>query len=404
MGKKKNILIVTPHFYPEDFKVNDIAFDLQKRGFGVSVVTCIPNYPQGKFFSGYSLFKKRREAINGVSVYRVAVIPRGNGSGVMLGLNYLSYLITATLTCLFLGLRHRYSHVFVHETSPVTVGLPAILVKKIQRIPLFFWVLDLWPESIVAASGLKNKFILNKIDRLVKFIYRSSNLILISSKGFQKSILEKGDFRDKIVYFPNWAEDIFVKPIGNVELPSFPKGFNVMFAGNIGEAQNFEVVMQAALLTKRHKDIHYCIVGDGRKRSWVEEFVKRNELEDTVHLYGRYPISHMPAFFDKADVMLLPLKDEPIFALTVPAKLQAYMASSKAVVGLIAGEGANIISEAKCGFCVEPSNFEKLAEVILQASILSKDELKTMGNNGRIYYDSTFMKDSLLSKLEQLFL
>ena len=403
MDKKKNILIVTPHFYPEDFKVNDIAFKLQKDGFDVSVVTCIPNYPQGKFFKGYSFFKKRREVIDGVKIYRVSIIPRGNGSGIMLGLNYLSYLISATLTCFFLALRFKYTHIFVHETSPVTVGLPAILVKKMQKIPLYFWVLDLWPESIVAASGLRNKAILNRIEKLVKYIYKNCDLILISSKGFEESILQKGDFKNRVKYFPNWAEDIFTEPVTEVKIPDLPDGFNVMFAGNIGEAQNFETIMQAALITQSRKDIHYCIIGDGRKKTWVEDFVNSKGLSDTVHLYGRFPINTMPSFFKKADVMLLPLKDEPIFALTVPAKLQAYMASGKPIVGLISGEGASIIEEAKCGFSIEPTNSTKLAEMIIKSSNLDKIDLAKMGDNGRNFYKNNFNKSTLLNGLRQLF-
>lgn len=403
MDKKKNILIVTPHFYPEDFKVNDIAFELQKDGFDVSVVTCIPNYPQGNFFKGYSILKKRREVLNGVKVYRVSVIPRGNGSGIMLGLNYLSYLISATFTCFFLALRFKYTHIFVHETSPVTVGLPAILVKKMQRIPLYFWVLDLWPESIVAASGLKNKTILNQIEKLVKYIYKNCDLILISSKGFEQSILQKGDFGNKIKYFPNWAEDIFTQDPADFAIPDLPDGFKVMFAGNIGEAQNFDVIMQAALLTKEYVDIHYCIVGDGRKKVWVEEFVKKNALFNTVHLYGRYPIEAMPSFFRKSDIMLLPLKDEPIFALTVPAKLQAYMASGKTVVGLISGEGARIIKESNCGIAVRPNDACLLAKNLIEMSLKSSTYLLRLGENGSIFYNNNFEKSFILNDFKRLF-
>lgn len=399
MGTDKKILVVTPHFYPEDFKVNDIAFELYGNGFDVTVVTCIPNYPQGRFFKGYSYIKKRKEIVKGVKVYRVFVIPRGNGSGIMLGLNYLSYLISASFVCFFLALRYKFTHVFVHETSPVTVGLPAIIVKKIQKIPLCFWVLDLWPESILAASNFKNKIVLDILERLVTFIYKNCDNILISSNGFRKSIEAKGDFSKKISYFPNWAEDLFVKESLDHNLPQFPDGFKVLFAGNIGEAQNFETIMSAALHLASNSNIHFCIVGDGRKKIWVEEFIKKNNLNQTVHLYGRYPLETMPSFFKKADVMLLSLKDEPIFSLTVPAKLQAYMASGKPVVGAIDGEGALVIDKARCGFSVKPFDSKGLADIILRSSSIDRAELSKLGQNGKGYYHSNFQRDDRIQEL-----
>lgn len=399
---KKRILIVTPHFYPEEFKVNDIAFNLQSRGFEVHVVSCIPNYPLGKFFHGYSFFRKRIENVNGVKVYRVAVIPRGNGSGMMLGLNYISYLISATFTCFFLSFRYKYEQIFVHQTSPVTVGIPAILVKKIQKIPLIFWVLDLWPESVLAASSFKSKTILKIIDGIVKIIYKNCDKILISSKGFETSILKKGNYKDKIYYFPNWAEDIFTNGLPFHDVQILAHGFRVMFAGNIGEAQNFEVVMNAALATKNYKNIHYCILGDGRKRAWVEDFIKLNSLEETVHLLGRYPVEMMPSFFQKADVMLMPLKKEPIFELTVPAKMQAYMASGKPIIGLIRGEGAILIEDSKCGISVDPDSFEDLANAIIRFSDMDLCELAKMGENGKRYYEFNFNKEKLLDSLFNL--
>ena len=326
-----NVLIVTQYFYPENFKSNDLAFELQKRGYNVTVLTGIPNYPQGKFYKGYGVFKKRKEVINGVEVLRTLVIPRGNGGGVMLAMNYLSWAFIASIWAFFMSLSHRYDLVIVHETSPITQGFPALVVKAIRRCPIYFWVLDLWPESLQAAGGINNRYVLSFFTWVAKVMYRGSDKILVSSKGFRKSILDKGDFEHKIVYFPNWAEDVFAAPPGlspeqEKVVDSLPDGFKVMFTGNIGEAQDFVHVMEAAKLLKDNNKIKFILIGDGRKRQWVTDYIEKNDLSETVIWLGRFPLDMMPAFCSRADVLFLALKDDFIFSLTAPAKLQSYMA------------------------------------------------------------------------------
>lgn len=399
---KKRILIITPHFYPEDFKVNDIAFSSPKDEFEIHVITCIPNYPKGRFYKGYNLFKKRIECIDNVKIFRVSVIPRGNGKSIMLFLNYLSYLITSCFWCLYLSFKYKYYKIFVHETSPITVGIPAILVKKIQKIPLYFWVLDLWPESITAASNFDNSIVLKLVNKIVVFIYNNCDKILISSNGFRESILSKGDYSEKIIYFPNWAEDALIQQSLDENVPKLPIGFNILFAGNLGEAQNLESVLQVAKMLSNFKDIHFCFVGDGRKKQWIDSYVDYNNLGETVHLYGRFPINSMPSFFKQADILLLSLKDEFIFSLTVPAKLQAYMACGKPVVGFIKGEGAAIIDESKCGISVDPNFPTELANSLLELSKIDKEQFSIMGKNGQDYYMKHFRKESRLQLLYSL--
>lgn len=400
----KKILIVSPHFYPNDFKCNDVAFELAKKGHEVTVLTDIPNYPQGKFLEGYGYFKKRRENINGVKVIRTGVIPRGNGSGKMLALNYLSFLFTAFFRALLMGLFKRYDTIIVHQLSPVTVGIPAVIIKKMQRkAKLLFWVLDLWPESLQVAGGINNKRILGAFEWVAKLCYRNADKILISSKGFQKSICEKGDFADKIVYFPNWAEDSLT---GNADyvLPELPKGFKVMFAGNIGEAQDFDHTMEAFknLHDRGRRDIHLVLVGDGRKREWVEEFVKDNKLQDTVHWVGRHPLEAMGKFFAQADVLYFALKDSLIFNLTCPAKVQAYMSAGKPVLAMINGEGAKIVEDAACGVAVQAGDSDALANAICKMAEMDNKELVEMGRRGKDYCENNFSFKENMRKLEEM--
>jgi glycosyltransferase involved in cell wall biosynthesis len=397
------ILFVCQYFYPETFRGNDICFDWATRGDDVTVVTGIPNYPMGHFFKGYSYIKRRKEVINGVKVVRVPIIPRGEKSSLLLLLNFFSFAISASIYVLYKALTKRYDRVFVQQLSPVMMSIPAIIYKKLRRVPLYTWVLDLWPESLQAAGGITNKYILNFFGVFSKCEYKNSDKILMSSKAFSKSILSSGSYQDKLVYFPNWAEDVFSKHHEiTKKIPLLPKGFKVMFAGNVGEAQDFEHIMDAAFSLKENKAIQFVIVGDGRKKEWVDTFVHEHQLEDTVHMLGRWPIETMPLFFDQADVMLVSLKDELIFNLTAPAKIQAYMQSKKPIVGMINGEGASIINEAQCGRVVDAANDIELAHAITEMSKLSKDQLNTLGANGYNYCQKNFNKTILMDYLYKI--
>ena len=397
----EKILICTNHFYPETFRCNDVAFELASRGYDVTVLTAIPDYPKGKYYDGYGVFRKRCETINGVKVIRGFIIPRGNGRAIRLLLNYLSYFISSIIISIFLGLFRKYDKVLIHETSPVMIGVPAVIVKKLRKCPLYFWVLDLWPESLQAAGGISNKRVLMAFEKLTTWLYKNSDKILISSKGFEESIVEKGDFKDKIIYFPNWA-DKALEVKGDYKLPDMPSGFKVMFAGNIGEAQDFDHIMEAAKFLQDEKDIHFVFVGDGRKRSWVENYRDENQLKDTVHWVGRHPVEAMPAFFEQADVMLMTLKDVSIFSLTAPAKLQAYMSAGKPILAMMNGEGPRIIKEAACGYSVPASDSRALADTILELSRMSKEELQVLGQNGRLYQQQHFDLDKSIDYLEKI--
>jgi glycosyltransferase involved in cell wall biosynthesis len=232
-------------------------------------------------------------------------------------------------------------------------------------------------------------------------IYRNSDKILISSKGFRTSILEKGDFGDKLVYFPNWAEDVFTDA-EKKQIPELPEGFRLMFAGNIGEAQDFDNVMKAALELKEEKDVKFLIIGDGRRKAWVEEYIRDNSLEETVHLLGRHPLDTMPSFYEQADAMFLALKDEPIFSLTAPAKIQTYMAAKKPVIAMINGETRNLIAESSCGLSCTSGDYMELASVIRSMKAMSAEEREHLGMNGFNYFNANFTKSKCMNHLTEL--
>lgn len=394
------ILFVCQYFYPEVFRGNDIAFHWVEDGHEVHVVCGVPNYPDGVFYQGYGWFKKRHEVVNGVKVIHLPIIPRGNNK-IMLMLNYFSYLIVGWVYMLFHALFHKYDRVFVQQLSPVMMSAPGVLYKKLRRVPLYTWVLDLWPESLTAAGSINNKYVLAFFKHYVKSEYKHSDKILISSRSFEKSILEYGDYKDKIVYYPQWSD---ASPNDNVNkndnLPELPEGFKLMFAGAVGEAHGFECTMEAARLTKEHKEIKWVIVGDGRKLEWVREYVKEYGLEETVYTLGRFPAETMSWFFNQADVMLVTLSDDPLFRLYSPAKISSYMAAGKPIVAVLNGEGAEVIKDADCGWTLAAGDAEGFAKLAVKLSQMDKRVMEEKGANALRYYNEHFVKEKCLNDLD----
>lgn len=397
-----HILLVTQYFWPEEFRINELAAMMAGRGHQITVLTGIPNYPGGKFFPGYGFTRKKVQNYKGIKVVRVPLIPRGKGGAIRLALNYFSFALIASL----LGpikCRDVYDVIFVFQLSPITVGLPAIVMKIIKSAPIMFLVQDLWPESLSASGAVRSRSIMKAVGILVRFIYFHCDRILVQSKSFIDAIVQKGVDRSKIEYFPDSAEEIFNNnpecpgAIGHVE---FPEGFRVMFAGNIGTAQDFETILSAAELLKEHRDIYWMIVGDGRMLPWVREQVRVRDLEKAVHLLGRHPLTSMPAFYAKADVMLVTLKKEPIFALTIPGKVQSYLACSRPIIAALDGEGARVVEEAGAGLTCPAEDPESLAKTVLKAYNMTAYDREKMALRGRVYFEKNFESRMLLDRLD----
>jgi colanic acid biosynthesis glycosyl transferase WcaI len=396
------ILIVTQYFWPENFRINDLAEGLRDRGHQVSVLTGKPNYPSGTFLSGYGFLKRNKDSYKGLAVIRVPVIPRGSGTAFRLVLNYLSFACFASLFAP-LRCREKVDAIFVFEPSPITVGLPALVLKKIHRAPILFWVQDLWPESLSATNMVRSAWILRQVKRLVRYIYAGCDRILIQSRAFVDPIQRLGVDARKIEYFPNSAEGLYqpVSPSpGTVECATLPAGFRVMFAGNIGAAQDFETILAAAEKLKSRADIHWVVLGDGRMAGWVRKEVSQRGLNGTVHLLGHHPIEAMPRFFALADAMLVTLRRDPIFSLTIPSKIQSYLACARPIVAALDGEGARVLGEAGAGVVVPAQDADRLAEAVLGLYRMPKAEREAMGASGRAYYLANFERNLLLDRLD----
>lgn len=396
------ILLVAQNFYPEFFKSNDIASELVARGYKVDVLTGIPNYPEGVFPKGYGVFQKRVDTYKGAKVYRAFQIPRGRkASGVRLAINYLSFAFTSTFWVLFFFVfKKRYDAIIIHQTSPVTQAWPGLLLGKLRRVPIYTWVLDIWPDAMRSGGGVKNEKIISLINKFVQCVYRKSHKILISSEDFRELVNRDGDYNDKIIYFPNWCDDMLAMPIIG-DTSSLPNGFKVMMAGNLGSAQDIRTIMQAVLLLKDIEDINWVFVGDGSEKAYIEEFIKTNNIK-TVTLTGKRPFAEMPAYFQQADAMLLTLRAEfPHLRAVVPARLQSYMSAGKPVLGMIDGGSVRVINRSQCGICAAAADYESLAANVVYA-YEHQEELRTMGKRGRTYFEAHFTLQGCLDNLEKI--
>jgi colanic acid biosynthesis glycosyl transferase WcaI len=397
------ILIVSQYFWPENFRINDLTQGLVQRGHSVTVLTGIPNYPAGAVFEEYRKNPEVFEYYSGARVFRVPMLARGNGA-VRLFLNYLSFMIGA---CLYGPWRLRGQQadvIFVFEPSPVTVGLPAILLGRIKRAPVVFWALDLWPETLAAIGVVRSPMVLGWVGHLVRFIYERCTLVLGQSRGFLPKIAKYCSDAKKIRYFPSWAEEIFNEAdlVPAPEVPVQRGIFNVLFAGNIGEAQDLPAVLNAAESLKHNTAIRWLIVGDGRRSVWLHEEIARRGLQRNVLLLGRFPVERMPSFYAHADALLVSLKKDPVFSLTIPGKVQSYLTAGVPILGMLDGEGAQVITDSNAGLVCAAGNSGGLASAVLEMFAMSVDQRKQLGVNGRDYAQKEFGRGLLMDQLEVL--
>ncbi|WP_373020558.1 glycosyltransferase family 4 protein [Thiomicrorhabdus sp.] len=401
------ILIVSQYFWPENFRINDLCAELADRGHEVTVLTGKPNYPDGEVFIEYRENKPNFMHYKGCEIIRVPMIARGKGSSLQLVSNYLSYVFSASLWGAWRLRRKQFDVIFVYEPSPVTVCLPAIFIKKIKKAPVVFWVLDLWPETLEAIGVVKSPKILGWVGRLVRFIYNRCDLVLGQSKAFYTGISRYCDDTNKIKYFPSWSETVFsekgISPIE--EIVRHKSAFKILFAGNVGEAQDFPSILNAAEIIKSKKiNAIFFIVGDGRAFDWVQSEVLSRGLEEYVTLLGRHPLESMPSFYACADALLVTLKDSPAFKMTIPGKVQSYMMAGKPILTMLSGEGSRVIDEAKCGYIANSGDFEQLACNVEKMISLDRGELRALGENAKRYADNEFDRDKLITQLEDWFI
>ena len=396
------LLVVSQYFWPENFRINDLVAEFVKRGHQVTVLTGLPNYPDGKVFEQFRADPAHYSNYEGAEIIRVPLMPRGQG-GLRLMLNYLTFAASASVVGLWKLRGRQFDAIFAYEPSPITVGLPAAVMRSVKRAPLAFWVLDLWPETLQAIGVVRSRAILQVVGKLVAFIYKRCDLILAQSKSFIPQIQKYAGNSSRVVYFPSWAESVFdmQHAVPAHEVPLKPGSFNVLFAGNIGDAQDFPAILAAAESLKSFAHIRWLIVGDGRMARWVADEIKRRNLQDCVLMLGRHTVDRMPSFFKHADALLVSLKDEPIFSMTIPGKLQSYLAAGIPVMAMLNGEGADVVNSSRSGLTCAAGDHDGLAAAVLKISKMTAEEREKMGRNGIDASVREFDREKLINQLEE---
>ena len=400
---KKHILLISQYFYPETFRVNDMAAEWVKRGYKVTVLTGIPNYPMGEFFEGYGYLHKRREIWKGIEIIRIPLIARGNNSNKLINAagmaaNYLSFAAAGKLWVK----THNVGAdlVFTFEVSPMTQALIGVWYGERYKVPTYLYVQDLWPENVETVTGIHNKAIIGPIDKMVDYIYEKTDKIFTTSPSFVNSIVnrKKGVSADKVHYWPQYAED-FYRPLpkDSTELVPEDSCFKIAFTGNIGTAQGLDVLPKTADLLRDEK-VKFIIVGDGRYQAELERKISELQVGEKFIMIPRVPAEKIPYILSSCDAGFISFNKTPLWEMTVPAKLQSYMACGKAIVASASGETRRIIEEAECGICCELGNPQALAEGI--RALIQQDTAK-MGRNARRYFEDNFDKKKLMDIMDE---
>ena len=383
------ILVVCQYYYPEPFRHPDICEELVKRGHEVTVVTGLPNYPMGEIYEGYRNGKKRDEVRNGVKIHRCFTIGRRHGA-LFRFLNYYSYAFSSARYVKRLS--GEFDVVFVNQLSPVMMANAAFAYKKRYGTKVVLYCLDLWPESLVAGGIKRGSLVYNIFYNISKKIYKQADKILVTSRMFSDYF--KNEFGiTGTEYLPQYSETVFTPDI--CKKRTFDT-VDLMFAGNIGEAQSIDTIIKAAKLTGDISCLRWHIVGDG---SELENIKRMAQGLDNVIFHGRKPLQEMPEYYAMADAMLVTMKKDPMLSMTLPGKVQTYMAAGKPIIGAIDGETALILKDAGCGICGSAEDETELAENVRKFMNMDKSEL---GKNARAYYEKHFDKNIFIEKTEQI--
>lgn len=398
---KQHILVISQYFYPEEFRINDICKELVKLGYEITVVTGIPNYPIGKFFKGYGWLKRNKEMYEGIHIIRLPIVPRGN-SVVMLAINYLSFVVSGFVWKTFTKIKA--DKVFIFEVSPMTQALVGVWYALKNKLPCMIYVQDLWPENVEFVTGIHNKKVLGLIDKMVNYIYKNCHKILATSPSFVKRIEERESAwngnASKVIYWPQYAESFYC-PVDKISLEDMPQNnkFKIVFTGNIGYAQGLDILPRTAELLKRDNiDCEFIIIGDGRYRNEFIKTIIKYDVKEMFYLLGQKKPKEIPNYLAGCDMAFVSFADNPLFSMTIPAKLQSYMACGMPILAVADGETKRIIEEAECGICIPNREPNDILQCIKH---INEEQLKIWKERSYIYYKTHFDSEVLLSQIDK---
>lgn len=393
----KKLKIFTNHYYPENFKLNDLSDEFAKY-YDVDVITQTPNYSKGSFFDGYSWTKKREEMIGKIKVKRLPVIPRKSGH-LMLFLNYASYIVSSFFYSLFT--RDKADHVFVYITSPIFISWAGLRFAKKNKIKSTLYLLDLWPGSLITIMNLDNKKIINILEKICIKIYHRFDNIVVSSHGFIEVLIDYGIDESKITYIPQHAENASER---RIEPKNKDDILKIVFTGNIGEAQGLNVLVESAryLKDKNFNDVHFMMVGDGSYRSTMENSIKEENVEEYFTFTGYIDPSKIPEVLSENHFGFVSLSDHDIFNRTLPAKIQSYMSYGIPILASANGEAPRIVDEASCGYSAQAGDFKALSELIISLKDIELTQLEKMSKNGYNYSSNKFNIEKIVKQFNKI--
>lgn len=394
MRNSKKILILGEAFYPEEFLVNDLVKEWEKKGYDFEVLTRTPSYPYGKVFQGYKNKIYQVTFFNKIKIHRFPVIQGYQKNKVIKILNYFSFVFWSCWIILFIG--KRFDRIFIYQTGPLTLATAAILAKKIYKAKLTIWTQDLWPESVYAYGFKKTKILCFCLDRFVKWIYKNCDHILVSCEGFisriRKYVPEK-----EIIFVPNWSLMEY-NPKGHIKLPG---KFNFTFAGNIGKVQNLENVIKGfQLFLKNYPDVYLNIIGDGSFLNHLKILVSSENIKN-VNFTGRKSLSEMSDYYQASDILVISLKDVPLYENMIPSKFQTYLVTHKPIFAIFNGEVRHIVEKYSLGLAADPSDIQDIARGFEAFLNFSKERICNISENSLRLSDSIFNREKLIEKINQ---
>ena len=401
MNDKLHILIVSQCFYPETFRINDIATEWVKKGYQVTALTGIPNYPQGEYYEGYSKTEKREEVWNGLRIIHLPIEPRKQGSKNLIK-NYFSFVRQGRKWIRKADVDADV--VFTYETSPMTQALISVWFSKKKNIPHILYVTDLWPENVEAITGIHNKLFIGPIQMMVDYIYKRTTYILTSSRSFISAIKKRKISESKIEFWPQYAEE-FYKPTERISESVIPDDgiCNLVFAGNIGFAQGLDILPKAAdKLRDQGIEVRFNVIGDGRFMPTLRKSIDDLKVEDFFNFIERKPAEEIPSYLAAADALLITLSKNEVFSITIPAKTQSCLACGKPIIVSADGEVQQIIKEANAGLVGDAEDLDVFVNNILKLSHMSKEQRDELGENALSYSEAHFKKETLLSRADQI--
>ncbi len=390
------ILVFSQHFWPESFRINDVARSLRAAGHSVTVLTGQPNYPGGAVYPGYRAAATGRERWGDIDVHRVPLLPRGANSARRLILNYLSFIFSSALFGAWRLRGQRFDVVFVYASSPLLQAIGALVLARLKGCAIVTWVQDLWPESLQATGYIRNPGLLAVVAAVVRGIYQRQDLVLVQSPGFVDPVRALAPAALPVRVHPNPSGDQADDHAPAVL--TLPPGFNIVFAGNLGKAQALDAVLDAAERLSDLIDVRFVLVGSGQRSAALADAVATRDLSN-VMLPGRFEPQQMPAVLAQAQALLVSLVDDPAMALTVPSKVQSYLAAGKPIVAALHGEGARVVAEAGAGVACAAADGVALAQAVRRLHAMPEVERAAMGQAGLRYHAQHYAPALLTPRL-----